>query len=298
MLPIADAEIDRLLAEDVPCGDLTTQALGIGGRSGRITFAARDAMVVSATEEAVRLLTRTGATAHLLAHSGETAEPGRMLLEAEGSAASLLAAWKVAQTLIEWSAGVATAVRDIVVAAQAVSPRVRVACTRKTVPLTRGLSARAVIAGGGVMHRLGLSETILLFPEHRAFLEVVPGQAGGDSTAGSSPGGAALAVGIARLRAEAPERSIVVEATSAGDALVAAALGAHVVQLEKFAPEAVAQLVVRLQATGRSRPLIAAAGGVNAGNAAAYAAAGADVLVTSAPYAARPRDVQVRITAA
>jgi molybdenum transport protein len=106
-----------------------------------------------------------------------------------------------------------------------------------------------------------------------------------------------LAVGIARLRAEAPERSIVVEATSAGDALVAAALGAHVVQLEKFAPEAVAQLVVRLQATGRSRPLIAAAGGVNAGNAAAYAA-GADVLVTSAPYAARPRDVQVRITAA
>ncbi|MDU1803205.1 MAG: ModD protein, partial [Bradyrhizobium sp.] len=43
---------------------------------------------------------------------------------------------------------------------------------------------------------------------------------------------------------------------------------------------------------------IAAAGGVNAQNAAAYAAAGADLLVTSAPYLARPCDVQVRITPA
>jgi molybdenum transport protein len=294
VFPLADAEIDRLLAEDVPCGDLTTQALGIGGRPGRITFAAREPMVVSATEEAVRLLTRTGATARLLVCSGARAEPGRMLLEAEGSAESLLAAWKVAQTLIEWSAGVATAVRDIVAAAQAVSPRVRVACTRKTVPLTRALSVRAVQAGGGVMHRLGLSETILLFPEHRAFLGAPLKQAGGDS----APHGPALAEAMARLLAEAPERSIVVEVTSGDDALEAAALGAHVIQLEKFAPEAVAQVVARLQATGRPRPLVAAAGGVNAANAAAYAATGADVLVTSAPYAARPRDVQVRITAA
>ena len=64
-----------------------------------------------------------------------------------------------------------------------------------------------------------------------------------------------------------------VEVTSADDALEAAMLGAHVVQLERFAPEAVAQVLVRLQATGRPRPLVAAAGGVNAANAAAYAAA-------------------------
>jgi len=280
LLPLSDAEIDRLLAEDVPCGDLTTQALGIGGRPGRITFAARETMVVCATEEAVRLLTRVSATPRLLTSSGETAEPGRMLLEAEGSAVALLAAWKVAQTLIEWSAGVASAVRDIVLAAQAVSPQVRVACTRKSAPLTRALAARAVLAGGGAMHRLGLSETILLFPEHRVFL-----------------GDAGLAVAVARLRADAPERSIVVEVTNADDALEAAALGADVLQLEKFTPDAVAQLVARLRAAGGPRPRVAAAGGVNVANAAAYAGAGADVLVTSAPYAARPRDVQVSISA-
>jgi molybdenum transport protein len=47
-----------------------------------------------------------------------------------------------------------------------------------------------------------------------------------------------------------------------------------------------------------ARPLIAAAGGVNAANAAAYAQAGADVIVTSAPYLARPCDVQVNLTMA
>jgi molybdenum transport protein len=41
------------------------------------------------------------------------------------------------------------------------------------------------------------------------------------------------------------------------------------------------------------RPLVAAAGGINAANAAGYARAGADVLVTSAPYTARPLDVKV-----
>ena len=41
-------------------------------------------------------------------------------------------------------------------------------------------------------------------------------------------------------------------------------------------------------------PLIAAAGGINATNAGDYAAAGADLLVTSAPYWAPPKDVQVR----
>jgi molybdenum transport protein len=41
--------------------------------------------------------------------------------------------------------------------------------------------------------------------------------------------------------------------------------------------------------------VIAAAGGINAGNVGAYALAGANIVVTSSPYLARPRDVQVRI---
>jgi molybdenum transport protein len=280
MILVAEAEIDRLIAEDVGFGDLTTRTLGIAGRPGRIGFAARDPMVASATEEAARILARLGAVPLLHVASGEAAAPGTLLLEAAGEAAALHAGWKVAQTLIEWSAGIASAVREIRDAARAVAPSIVVACTRKSVPLTRALSIKAVLAGGGTMHRTGLGDTILLFPEHRAFLPDEP-----------------LSLTLARLRAAAPERAIVVEVAGLDDALSAAVAGADVVQLEKFTPDAVAALRARLAGAGMAHARIAAAGGINAANAAAYARAGADILVTSAPYTARPRDVQVRITA-
>jgi len=243
-------------------------------------FAARHAMVACATEEAGRLLARLGAQVELAIHSGQFAEPETLLLTAYGPAAGLHAGWKAAQTLMEWASGIATGVRAIADAAQAIRPDIVVACTRKATPLTRGLSIKAVHAGGGVMHRVGLSDTVLLFAEHRVFL-----------------GDLDEAVIVARLRTKAPERKLGVEVSSIGDALAYARAGADVLQLEKFTPEATAQ-VVSAVASLAHRPLIVAAGGVNATNAAAYAAAGADVLATSAPYAAPPRDVQVELTRA
>ena len=127
------------------------------------------------------------------------------------------------------------------------------------------------------MHRLGLSETVLLFPEHRAFL-------------GDEP----LATTVERLRRGGPEKKLVIEVTSVEAAVAATEAGFDVVQVEKFAPADVGTLVERLR-NARRRPEIAVAGGVNSVNAAAYAQAGANILVTSSPYLARPRDVQVRI---
>ncbi len=274
---VPEADIDRLIAEDVGFGDLTTTALGIGDAPALIRFAARHPLVACATEEAARVFARLGAQAHVFAPSGSVAEPGTKLLEATGSAASLHAGWKVAQTLVEWASGIASAVHDIRQAARAVNPLVTVACTRKAAPLSRALSIKAVLAGGGVMHRTGLSDTVLLFPEHRAFLPDLDA--------------AAL---VARLRAATPERKLVVEVTDADSARRFAAAGVDVLQLEKFTPDVVAELAASLAGLSQ-RPVLAAAGGVTVANAWAYAQAGADVLVTSAPYAAPPRDVQVRL---
>lgn len=125
------------------------------------------------------------------------------------------------------------------------------------------------------MHRIGLSETVLILPEHRLFdAQELPAM-------------------IQRLRLQAPERSIVVEVTSVEDALVAA-VHADVVQLEKFSAEQTAHVTTQVRRREDGRPIIAAAGGINAGNAARYAAAGADVLVSSWPYQAPPRDMHVR----
>ena len=279
MLLIPDAEIDRWLAEDVPFGDLTTHSLGVGERPGRMAFAARDTMVVAASEEAARLLVRVGCTVSELRPSGCAAEAGAPLLVAEGPAAALLAGWKVAQTLMEYASGIATVARRIVEAAHAVNPGVVVACTRKTFPGTKAISIKAILAAGAIPHRLGLSETVLVFPEHRAFL------------AGESQTSA-----LARLKVACPERKIVVEVDSLDDAVSAARAGADVVQLEKLPPETVATIVARL-VDAAPHAKVAAAGGVKLANAADYARAGAHILVTSAPYFAPPADIKVSISA-
>jgi molybdenum transport protein len=282
--PIASrAELEQLLADDVPYGDLTTDALGIGVTPGEMTFKARDAMVLALAEDAAAIIELAGGEVELHACSGTALGKGSPILTARGPASALLRSWKVAQTLIEIWSGVASDARAIVDAAAAVEPKIAVACTRKNVPGTKRFAVAAVKAGGAVMHRLGLSETVLVFPEHRAFL-----------------GQEMLAESADRLRRAAPEKRLVIEVTTIKDAIIAAMAGFDVVQAEKFAPSEIAALVARMNvmASIRARPLVAAAGGIHAGNVAAYAQAGADIVVTSSPYLARPRDVQVLIAPA
>jgi molybdenum transport protein len=92
----------------------------------------------------------------------------------------------------------------------------------------------------------------------------------------------------------APEKKLVIEVKALDEGIAAVDAGFDVIQTEKFAAGVVAELA-RYAARRAPRPVIAAAGGVNAGNARAYVEAGADVLVTSAPYLAPPCDVAVTI---
>jgi len=98
------------------------------------------------------------------------------------------------------------------------------------------------------------------------------------------------------LGAASPEKELLVEVTSAAAVIAAARAGFDVIQAEKFAPEAIAQVIAAVH-TSTPRPLVAGAAGINPDNAAAYARAGADVLVTSSPYTAGPADVAVNLMA-
>ena len=274
---LTDAEIDFLLDEDARFGDLTMRVLGVGDKPGRMTFTARRELVLCGSDEASRLLSRLGASVTFAAPTGTRLDKGTLLFEATGSAAALHAGWKTAQTLMEWASGIATLTHEIVSAARVAAPRIAVLCTRKAVPFTRRLSFRAIVAGGGEIHRLGLSDTIKIFDEHRAFLE----------------NHANLNAVVAQLRERAPERAIMIEVKSETGALRAVEAMADVIQLEKFDPGAVKRVVDRVQKRTDGRPVIAAAGGIGRQNAFEYAHAGPDVLITSAPYYAPPADIDV-----
>jgi len=271
---LGDSALQQLLTEDVPFGDLTTESLAISAKTGSIRFFARDPMTVCGVEEAVRLFQLCGAEAEARVASGAEAAPETLLLEAHGSAGALHQGWKTAQTLMEWCGGIASSAAAIVAAARRGDPNAMVAGTRKNVPGNRRLAVKAFKAGGAVMHRNGLSETLLIFAEHRLFL--------GDEPPEQT---------LARLRQQCPEKRVVVEVATPEEALTWAE--ADVLQLEKFTAEQVAETVATLAARG-SQAVVGAAGGINAKNAEDYARAGARLLVTTAPHLAPPRDVQVR----
>ena len=274
---IPDADLADMLGDDAGLGDLTTHLLGIGDIPGKMTFDARYPMVVACCEEAERILRMAGCVVERVAKSGQSLAPGAPVLVARGPAGALHRGWKVAQTLVEIASGMATCARGIVDAARSVRPDVAVVCTRKNVPGAKAMSIKAIMAGGATAHRLGLSETILVFDAHRKFREPV----------------AAVELS-SRLRAGAPEKKIMVEIESLEEGLMWAAARADILQADKMTPASLGALTEALRERGLS-PLVSAAGGVNAANAADYVRAGAAILVTSAPYTAKPLDIQVRM---
>ena len=270
---LPEVEIDRLIFEDAPAGDLTTSAMGIGGSIGRLSLAARDQMCLAGVEVAAAMMRRVGLSVYLRAASGEMLMPGAPIIAAEGPAEALHLVWKSAKNLMESLSGVATATRAMVDAARLVDPAVPVALTRKTFPGSRRLSQQAVLAGGGVIHRAGLSETVLVFAEHRAFAADLP-----------------LDLLADRLRRAAPEERLGIEVSTPAEAAEAVDAGFDIIQLEKFP---LAEIVEVSRAARKHAPgvLIAAAGGISPGNVADVVRAGVGLIVTSWPYAARPRDL-------
>lgn len=276
MYYVPDRVLDAILEEDLPYGDETMRLVGVEALRGRVVASNKAAGTVSGISLAARLMRHLGLCAEELANDGVSLPAGSPLLSATGSAEALHAVYKTAQVIMEYCTGISTRTRTMVDAAQAVNPHCQVALTRKHFPGTKVLSLYAATMGGGIIHRTGLSESILVFDQHRILMD--------------DP--------IARIRAvrdRSPERMIAVEVNSPEEGLAFAAAGANVIQCEKFTPEVLAQFVPTLKAQFPAVRVVAA-GGVRGDNAAQYAATGVDALVTTWPYFAPPSDIKMRFT--
>lgn len=170
MIFLSQAQIDALLLEDIQGGDLTTRALGIGKQPGAIEFFHRQGGCVSGVAVACKMLTTLGLTIDDAVSDGSQADAGQRLIHAHGNAAALHQGWKAVQNVLEWSCGVSDYLAQMLIQLRARYPDGNIACTRKAIPGTRLLATQAVIAAGGLIHRAGCAETVLLFANHRRFL--------------------------------------------------------------------------------------------------------------------------------
>lgn len=275
MIHFSDTEIDAFLAEDVPYFDLTAELLDIPGKAN-ISFAARENGVICGTEEAAKICKKLSLETNIHIPSGGKSNSGDTILTASGDAKAVLKAWKPSQNILEYASAVATQTAKMVEAIKAVSPHTHFATTRKTIPNTKKLAIKAVLCGGGYAHRLGLSESVLIFAQYAAL-------------AGMSLEGC-----IQKAKEQTMEHKIAVEVKNKPDAIAAAKAGADIVQCDKLEIDELRGTVAAVKSVD-SRITIIATGGINLQNAASYAAVKPDIIVSSSVYYSKPFDVKVTI---
>ena len=278
----SNARIDAFIEEDVPYIDLTCEVLGVHNQPGEMEYFTRESCVLAGTDIARRIMRNLGCEVLTSSEDGQLVSAGQTFFTVRGAAADLHAAWKVCLNVFDHLSAVATKTRSMVDAVHAVNPECEVLTTRKSMPGAKDLLTCAVMAGGAFPHRLGLSETVLVFEQHLAFF-------GGFNR---------FVEEMPRIKARCVEKKLCVEADAQRALALARASsdghGVDGIQLDKVPVFELAELVRRIREID-PRITIIAAGGINPQNAGAYAACGVDGLATTAPFTAKPVDMSVRM---
>lgn len=171
--PLPDLLLEPLvraaLIEDLgPNGDITTRAVIPASTRYLAKLNTREAGVVSGMQLAAIAFRLVDPTLTVTLHrpDGSRCVAGEVLMEIEGSAASILSAERIALNFAGRLSGIATLTAAFV--AQTAGTQTRITCTRKTTPGLRMVEKAAVLHGGGFNHRFGLSDAILIKDNHIA----------------------------------------------------------------------------------------------------------------------------------
>lgn len=104
-----------------------------------------------------------GVTVEFKEDDARVYDAGEVVLEVTGTAGQLHCVYKAAQTVMEYASGIAGRARAMLLEAQKGNPKAKVAVTRKHFPGTKEISLASAVAGGAVIHRTGLSDSVLIF---------------------------------------------------------------------------------------------------------------------------------------
>lgn len=246
--------LDLALTEDIGPGDRTSQAVVDPLREGRARIEARADLVVCGLEVARAVFGRVDPTLAVEVPAGvdegARAKAGDVLMRIQGRYASILTAERTALNFLGRLCGVASQTRALVDSISELSTRL--VDTRKTTPGWRSLEKHAVAVGGGINHRRGLYDAVLVKDNHIA-------AAGG------------LDAAVRRALEHTPAGiPVQVEVESEAMADRAVELGCTFLLLDNLDPETIRRIVDR----HAPQILLEASGGIHAGNLRRYAETG------------------------
>jgi nicotinate-nucleotide pyrophosphorylase (carboxylating) len=264
------ALIELALSEDIGSGDITSDLTLPKGARAKAVMSPREEGVAAGLGVAETVFaavdpTITVTTTHA---DGDPFTPGSLLMTVEGDARSVLTAERTALNFAQILSGIATLTAAYVAAVRPLP--VRVVDTRKTIPGWRTLSKYAVRMGGGLNHRFGLADGVLIKDNHIAVVGSV---------------GAA----IAAARAGAPHTMRVeVEVDTLDQLDQALEAGADIVLLDNMHLDEMREAVRRTD----GRALLEASGGVQLDMLRGIAETGVDIISTrQITVAAPPIDI-------
>ena len=263
------------LREDIGSGDLTTRATISNDTRATGQYTAKQGLVVAGipvAQEIVRLID-PDLQFEMLAFDTTSVSSSAPLANVRGSARSILMVERTSLNILQRMCGIATLTRRYVDRIQ--GTRARVVDTRKTVPGLRVLDKYAVSCGGGMNHRMGLFDGILIKNNHLVFHSSV-----------------AQAIEQAR-RSLGHLVKIEVEVRDLGQLQTALAAGADVILLDNFNP---AETRKAVEIVARRVPL-ESSGGITLDNVRDFAEAGVDYISVGALTHSVPAvDIHLRVT--
>ena len=257
-----DTAVRAALEEDLGrAGDITTLACIPAGRKAVAVLAPRKPGVIcglSVAETAFRIVDPNVTFEYLAADGDEISTPRSAVARISGDARAILTAERTALNFVSHMSGVATATSKLVALTK--HTKAKVICTRKTTPNLRAIEKYAVRCGGGMNHRFGLDDAVLIKDNHIAVC-----------------GGIAQALRAAKAYAGHMVK-IEIEVDNLEQLKEVIAEGADIVLFDNMSPEDMRKGVEMIGGRMKTE----ASGGISAESAKAVAESGVDMLSSGA----------------
>lgn len=253
--------VDLAFAEDLGrAGDITTASVISAEATTSVQIVARAPGIIAGIKVAEAAFTTASPDISFTTRigDGEAVQPGAVVADISGSARGILIAERTALNFLGHLCGIATLTHQFVQTIHGTGAHI--CCTRKTTPGLRALEKFAVRAGGGMNHRFGLDDAVLIKDNHIAVAGgIKPALLAAKSTVGH----------MVKIEIEVDTLDQLAEVME---------VGADVVMLDNMPPDILRQAVKIID----GRAISEASGGVNLDSVKAIAETGVDMISVGA----------------